>query len=120
MERSGDMQSAIPGPEDVPAASRLRDQLFAAKMAECGTEGGKQLSDEGIAVRRLAMEISGEKEDNAMVDKVERGVQNLEINARCFPTSPLWCRRVLATVLGADLQEIRHHRIDTRHQPVSV
>jgi len=104
----------------VPAASRLRDQLLAAKMAECGTEGGKQLSDEGIAVRRLAMEISGEKEDNAMVDKVERGVQNLEINARCFPTSPLWCRRVLATVLGADLQEIRHHRIGTRHQPVSV
>ena len=28
--------------------------------------------------------------------------------------------KALATVLGADLQEIRHHRIGTRHQPVSV
>lgn len=71
------------GAEDADAAERppvgLKVQLLAAKMAEIDQMG---LSEEGLLVRKIAMEIATETSDAKMVEQVEKGVEELDVNAR--------------------------------------
>lgn len=61
------------GAEDADAAERppvgLKVQLLAAKMAEIDQMG---LSEEGLLVRKIAMEIATETSDAKMVEQVRR------------------------------------------------